>query len=187
METFVELLMLKKEDHLYFSLYVILFEILILPGEKLVYTHFSGSRGKNEYVTPAITYIYTTVSFIVIIHSQVHVSTQMFYHARISVVSYLFNRFVHVFQIRFKHFPTNQGEIHFYCSLFKSDFFFFLPSDTLLHPDENWNVLGSTLPCLLFLGRLASIPTRSCDGPTEHSRKRETPWVPFWAIILREP
>jgi hypothetical protein len=28
METFVELLMLKKEDHLYFSLYVILFEIL---------------------------------------------------------------------------------------------------------------------------------------------------------------
>jgi hypothetical protein len=83
METFVELLMLKKEDHLYFSLYVILFEILandcrsvqrgrieyegetsvytqisplkirgkdehilIFPGEKLVYTHFSG--GKNE-------------------------------------------------------------------------------------------------------------------------------------------
>jgi hypothetical protein len=28
METFVKLLMLKKEDHLYFSLYVILFEIL---------------------------------------------------------------------------------------------------------------------------------------------------------------
>jgi hypothetical protein len=28
METFVELLMLEKEDHLYFSLYVILFEIL---------------------------------------------------------------------------------------------------------------------------------------------------------------
>ena len=28
METFVEFLMLKKEDHLYFSLYVILFEIL---------------------------------------------------------------------------------------------------------------------------------------------------------------
>ena len=28
METFVELLMLKKEDHLYFSLSVILFEIL---------------------------------------------------------------------------------------------------------------------------------------------------------------
>jgi hypothetical protein len=28
METFVELLMMKKEDHLYFSLYVILFEIL---------------------------------------------------------------------------------------------------------------------------------------------------------------
>jgi hypothetical protein len=27
----------------------------------------------------------------------------------------LFNRFVHVFQIRFKHFPTNQGETHFYC------------------------------------------------------------------------
>jgi hypothetical protein len=29
--------------------------ILIFPGEKLVYTHFSGgkmSRGKNEYVTP---------------------------------------------------------------------------------------------------------------------------------------
>jgi hypothetical protein len=41
----------------------------------------------------------------------------MFYHARISVISYLFDRFVHVFQIRFKHFPTNQGEIHFYwCS-----------------------------------------------------------------------
>jgi hypothetical protein len=38
--------------------------------------------------------------------------------------------------------------------------------------NENWNVLGSTLPCLLFLGRLAPIPTRSCDGPTEHSRKR---------------
>jgi hypothetical protein len=36
METFVELLMLEKEDHLYFSLYVILFM----------------SRGKNEYVTP---------------------------------------------------------------------------------------------------------------------------------------
>jgi hypothetical protein len=33
--------------------------------------------------------------------------------------------FVYVFQICFKHFPTNQGEIHFYCSLFKSDFFFF--------------------------------------------------------------
>jgi hypothetical protein len=53
METLVKLLMLKKEDHLYFSLYVILFEIggeneyiLIFPGEKLVYTHFSG--GKNE-------------------------------------------------------------------------------------------------------------------------------------------
>jgi hypothetical protein len=29
METFVELLMLKKEDHLYFSLSVILFEILV--------------------------------------------------------------------------------------------------------------------------------------------------------------
>jgi hypothetical protein len=28
METFVELLMLKKEDHLYFSLSVVLFEIL---------------------------------------------------------------------------------------------------------------------------------------------------------------
>ena len=28
METFVELLMLKKEDHNYFSLFVILFEIL---------------------------------------------------------------------------------------------------------------------------------------------------------------
>ena len=31
--------------------------MLIFPGEKLVYTHFSGgggmSRGKNEYVTPA--------------------------------------------------------------------------------------------------------------------------------------
>jgi hypothetical protein len=26
--------------------------ILIFPGEKLVYTHFSG--GKNEYVTPAL-------------------------------------------------------------------------------------------------------------------------------------
>jgi hypothetical protein len=33
----------------------ILCYVLIFPGEKLVYTHFSGgrmSRGKNEYVTP---------------------------------------------------------------------------------------------------------------------------------------
>jgi hypothetical protein len=31
--------------------------ILIFPGEKLVYAHFSGgemSRGKNEYVTPVL-------------------------------------------------------------------------------------------------------------------------------------
>ena len=62
--------------------------------------------------TPVISYIYTTVRFIVIIHSHVHVSIQMLYHARISVVSYLFDRFVHVFQIRFKHFPTNQWKFH---------------------------------------------------------------------------
>ena len=42
-------------------------------------------------------------------------------------------------------------------------------------PNENWNVLGSTLPCLLFLGRLTQIPTRYCYGLTEHSRRRETP------------
>jgi hypothetical protein len=61
---------------------------------------------------PAISYLYTTVSCIVIIHSQVHVSTQMFYHARISVISYLFDRFVHVFQIRFKHFPNLGGNVY---------------------------------------------------------------------------
>ena len=39
------------------------FSPLIFPGEKLVYTHFSGgkmSRGKNECVTPAITVWYFT-------------------------------------------------------------------------------------------------------------------------------
>jgi hypothetical protein len=55
---------------------------------------------------------YTTVRFIVIIHGHVHVSIQMFYHARISVVSNLFDRFVHVFQIRFKNFLTNQWKFH---------------------------------------------------------------------------
>jgi hypothetical protein len=54
-------------------------------------------------------------------------------------------------------------------------------------PDENWNVLGSTFPCLLFLGRLAQIPTRYCYGPTEHSRRRETTSVLFWAINLTGP
>jgi hypothetical protein len=50
METFVELLMLKKEDHLYFSLSVILFEIL---ANDCSLTHTDLSGGKNEYVTPA--------------------------------------------------------------------------------------------------------------------------------------
>jgi hypothetical protein len=53
----------------------------------------------SMYKRLTISYIYTAVSFIVIIHSQVHLSTQMFYHARISVVSYLFNRFVHVLEL----------------------------------------------------------------------------------------
>jgi hypothetical protein len=38
--------------------------ILIFPGEKLVYTHFSGgkmSRGKNEYVTPALIRIWNKI------------------------------------------------------------------------------------------------------------------------------
>ena len=38
--------------------------ILIFPGEKLVYTHFSGggmSRGENEYVTPVLIPIHKRV------------------------------------------------------------------------------------------------------------------------------